>query len=105
MGGQQPPQLIRGGDNASTYVDGQNSGIQFNNGSRDHSIDGAGNQYGSQRSVNIGGQMYPFDSSGGSGDSSGGERRGRKSTAQDWFNTLNRDIGGYQNYDGMVSCL
>lgn len=61
----------------------------------------------------------PFDSSGGSGNSScaegkataensaggsGQSRLTRKSTAEDWFNTFNRDVRGnqsYPNYDSM----
>lgn len=69
-------------------------------------------------SVEIGGRSYLFNSSNGSGSSSGSELRplqqksssGSKqtqhSTAADWFNTLNKDVDGNnagRSYDGMLT--
>jgi hypothetical protein len=63
-------------------------------------------------------QLMPLDSSGGSGNSSGSEGRPlggdssgrssvarltRQSTAEDWFNTFNRDVRGNQSYPNYES--
>lgn len=112
---REPPHFPHGKQDSATQnrnVDRGPSRTDSGMGLDSYSSNESSSQYLEQQAGRGGTQRMQLDSSAGSGESSGAEgmlaatgsggsgqsRLTRKSTAEDWFNTFNRDVRGNQSY-------